>query len=52
MVRFGEPDGLVFALPDTSPAFPIISHEDVKNDIWAGLWLAPLIFLPLVVLRA
>jgi hypothetical protein len=44
IVQFGISDDPVFTLPNTSPGFPILSHEDVKSDLWALLWLAPLIF--------
>jgi hypothetical protein len=45
----GKPDGLVFALPDTGHAFPIFSQEDAESGLWARLWHAALIFLPLTI---
>jgi hypothetical protein len=44
----GKPDGPIFTLPDTDPAFHVLSNEDVKSGLWVRLRLAPLIFLPLV----
>jgi hypothetical protein len=37
--------------PDAGPAFLVLGHEDVKDDLWASLWLAPHILLPLAILR-
>jgi hypothetical protein len=50
-VRFGIPDGLIFAPPDTGPAFFVLRHKDVKGGLWVALRLAPLILLPLAILR-
>jgi hypothetical protein len=36
--------------PDVGPAFLVLSHEDVEGGLWAPLWLAPLILLPLSIL--
>jgi hypothetical protein len=47
MARFGKLDGPVFALPDISPTFFVLSHEDVESDLWMRLWFAPLILHPL-----
>jgi hypothetical protein len=37
--------------PDVSPTFLVLCHEDAKGGLWAPLWLAPLILLPLAILR-
>jgi hypothetical protein len=37
-------------LPDVSPAFFILRHEDVEGDLWTALRLVPLILLPLAIL--
>jgi hypothetical protein len=42
---------LIFALLDTGLTFFVLSHEDVKSDLWALLWLGPLILLPLAILQ-
>jgi hypothetical protein len=47
----GKPDGPIFTLPDTGPTFLILSHEDVKGGLWSLLWLAPLVLVPLAILR-
>jgi hypothetical protein len=36
--------------PDTGPAFLVLRQEDVEGGLWAMLWLAPLILLPLAIL--
>jgi hypothetical protein len=36
-VRFGNPDGPVFAPPDTGPAFLVLGQEDVEGGLWATL---------------
>jgi hypothetical protein len=33
--------------PDASHAFIVFGHEIVEGGLWALLWLAPLILLPL-----
>jgi hypothetical protein len=40
-----------FGTPDVSPAFLVFGHENVKGGLWASLRLAPLILLPLAILR-
>jgi hypothetical protein len=50
-VRFGIPDDPVIMLPDVSPAFLVLGHEDVEGGLWAMVWIALLIFLPLDILR-
>jgi hypothetical protein len=37
--------------PDTGPAFLVLGQEDVEGGIWVMLWLAPLILLPLAIIR-
>jgi hypothetical protein len=37
--------------PNFGPAFFILGHEDVEGGLWAALQLAPLILLPLAILR-
>jgi hypothetical protein len=34
-------------LPDVSPAFLVLSHDDVKGGLWGLMQLAPLILLAL-----
>jgi hypothetical protein len=50
-VWFGISDGPVFMLPNVGSAFLVLGHEDVKGGLWAPLWLATLILLPLAILR-
>jgi hypothetical protein len=50
-VRFGIPDGPIFMPHDSGPAFFVLGHEDVEGGLWAALRLAPLIPLPLAILR-
>jgi hypothetical protein len=44
-------DGSVFALPNVGGVFLVLGHEDIDGGIQALLWLAPLILLPLAILR-
>jgi hypothetical protein len=46
----GKLDGPIFALPDSGPAFLILSDENVEGGLCVLLWLAPLIFHPLAIL--
>jgi hypothetical protein len=43
-------DGPIFTALDAGPAFLVLGHEDVEGGLWAALWLAPLILLPLAIL--
>jgi hypothetical protein len=38
--------------PDVNPAFLVLGREDIEGDLWAFLWLAPLILPPLAIFRA
>jgi hypothetical protein len=40
-----------FCAPDADPAFLVLDHEDVEGGLWAPLQLAPLVLLPLAILR-
>jgi hypothetical protein len=44
-------DGLIFASPGAGPAFLLLGHKDVEGGLWALLWLAPVVRLPLAILR-
>jgi hypothetical protein len=46
MLRFGKPNGSIFATPDADLAISIFKHEDVEGDFWTRSWLASLILLP------
>jgi hypothetical protein len=46
----GKSNSPVVTTPNVGPAFFVLGHEDVKGGLWVSLWLAPLIFLPLVIL--
>jgi hypothetical protein len=48
-IQFGIPDGPDFMTPDVGPAFLVLGHEDVEGGLWALLWIAPLILLPLAI---
>jgi hypothetical protein len=37
--------------PNDGPAFLELGLEDVEGGLWAPLWLAPLILLPLNILQ-
>jgi hypothetical protein len=42
---------MVFAPLDAGPTFLVLGQKDVEGGLWATLWLAPLILLPLAILR-
>jgi hypothetical protein len=44
-------DGPIVAPPDANPTFLVLHQEDVEGGLWATLWLAPLILLPLAILQ-
>jgi hypothetical protein len=50
-IWFGIPDGLVFMPPDAGPSFFVLGYEDVEGGLWASLWLAPHIPLPLAIFQ-
>jgi hypothetical protein len=35
--------------PDAGLAFLVLGHEDVEGGLWAPLWLAPFVVLPLAI---
>jgi hypothetical protein len=37
--------------PNADPTFLVLGHEDVEGGLWAPLQLAPLVLLPLAILR-
>jgi hypothetical protein len=40
-----------FHAPNTGPAFLVLGQEDVEGGLWVTLWHAPIIPLPLAILR-
>jgi hypothetical protein len=37
--------------PDAGLAFLVLGHEDAEGGLWASLRLAPIVLLPLAILR-